>query len=397
MLKPVKLSELLSQSDFGRNKLYATLERNINKAIFTDARIEVRDIPLRKAERLSKEARKLATEFIYVFYRSPIMNSTIPSPQTYKLNGTNSAYKTIAGKIKTGKYMVHGEFDSFAFSKDFIPAYLEEVKKGLKYDEENVVLLNRVPGNNGEATLRLRITENGHSKITTAKTPCEDINKAINGTVVIPRESYRSHNDFMDKLHKLFRVDIGFFTFRKDVMAEKGEWIDVEVAPSIINYHGTLRVLTSTSAIDPAFHPGLEVANENGAVISNAPTGETADSGVTSGATPAGGTTVVTTDENPSPAVGVPEVPPEAPPAVASSEPESVPDASSSGPATDTESEVASPSASDSEPSNVESGESDVTDQDTAEEGQSQDAEVSEVPEEQPAETTSGTALRRRR
>lgn len=299
MLKPIKLAELLEQPDFGRNKLYATLERNINQAIFTDARIEIRDIPLRKAERLSKEARRIATEFIYVFYKSPIMNSTIPSPQSYKLEGTNTHYKTIAGKLKTGNYHIHGEFDSISFAADFIPAYLEEVKKGLKYNPDNVKLISRVPGNTGEATLKLQITENGYSKITTAKTKCELITDAIQGSVVIPRESYRSHSDFMDKLHKLFKVEDGFFTFRRDIMGETGDWIDVAVADNVINYHGYLRVLTSTSELNPVYHPSTGVVTGDGAgsIVQEGtvpPEGVT-DNSITSGATLAS----VPTDEQP--------------------------------------------------------------------------------------------------
>ena len=153
----------------------------------------------------------------------------------------NDSNKEFFDKVENGDYLTRGELRVTEFTDDFLEHYNAKLEAKIGYGSD--IKLDKVIHNGkGEATVVFSSVKEDVRKPHNASWSLVDIKEDFNKTVLIPRNLFKSYNEFMNLLSEALDQPKTRFFLKDDPMEVKADGIDVYVDPNDLVYYGKLTV-----------------------------------------------------------------------------------------------------------------------------------------------------------
>lgn len=153
----------------------------------------------------------------------------------------NEANKAFFADIENGTYLSYGELRVDAFVEAFMPLFEAKITTAFGYGSEPE-LKQVIHNGKGEATVVFTSIKNEKRVDHNARWELLDIAEDFNKTVLIPRNLYKSYNEFLNLFADAIGQPRSRFFLKDDPMEVKGDGIEVYVNGNDLVYYGKLTV-----------------------------------------------------------------------------------------------------------------------------------------------------------
>lgn len=153
----------------------------------------------------------------------------------------NEENKQFFNDLEEGKHLANGQLRLNEFTDEFLTHYNAKIEKKIGYGQE--LVLERIShGQAGEAVVVFSSEKEGKRVTHNASWSLVNINEDFNKTVLIPRNLFKSYNEFMALVATALGQPKTRFFLKEDPMEVKADGIDVYVSGDDLVYFGKIHI-----------------------------------------------------------------------------------------------------------------------------------------------------------